>query len=596
MTHRRASPQPGCYRSGDAARATGERRRFARRLLGRAALGLILSSALRPAAGTAQNAGSILGRVIDATTGESADGALLAVENTSLRTLSAPDGRFIIVAVPPGERSVSVELIGYASIMIEGVLVRAGQPTRLDVELSPQALELPGVVAEVERVRLVEPEISATHEVVLASELRELPMDEVAEAVELAPGVSDGHFRGGRIGQETYVVDGLEFKNQFEASTQGPALQHPPDALEEIEVVTGGVGARFGSALSGVVRYTTRRGDADVWRGSAMLRTDHWAPEAVFRGFTALALSAGGPVRGLGDGATLFGSVLAQGMLDSEPRARGLTCLHAGDGDSDLAALIDAVTTDASTAHLACPYSSPAFPHQSGDKLLSFVRFDRPLTEEASLTTTLLHNRIQNELYTSEMKFNPTHQLGQRTDGTLATVSLDWFRQGLARGAQVTLRGSAMRLDRYLGVVDSNRLAARSTISGFGLGGFRFLGEDFVRSPVEEQLRSGSPVPGYARPGGSVGSPYGPAAEGIFFTEGHAGDRQLDTDRIRGCRPLRRAPLRRGTRRQRRGQREDLPSGVVRAGCEPSARIGAELRSLLPGVAQCFRGFPARGR
>ena len=228
MTHRRASPQPGCYRSGDAARATGERRRFARRLLGRAALGLILSSALRPAAGTAQNAGSILGRVIDATTGESADGALLAVENTSLRTLSAPDGRFIIVAVPPGERSVSVELIGYASIMIEGVLVRAGQPTRLDVELSPQALELPGVVAEVERVRLVEPEISATHEVVLASELRELPMDEVAEAVELAPGVSDGHFRGGRIGQETYVVDGLEFKNQFEASTQGPALQHPP--------------------------------------------------------------------------------------------------------------------------------------------------------------------------------------------------------------------------------------------------------------------------------------------------------------------------------------------------------------------------------
>ncbi len=77
-----------------------------------------------------------------------------------------------------------------------------------------------------------------------------------------------------------------------------------------------------------------------------------------------------------------------------------------------------------------------------------------------------------------------------------------------------------MRLDRHLGVVDPSTFSDRSRIAGFGLSDFRFLGEDFVRSPIDEQLSSAAAVPGYAVPGGVRGSPFGPAAEGIFFTEG----------------------------------------------------------------------------
>ena len=476
-----------------------------------------------PGRAAAQNAGSIFGRVVDASTGEALQDALFTVEGTELRTSSAPDGRFILVAVPFGDQSVTVSLLGYTTTTLEGVRVRPGQPARVLVELEPEALELDEVRVEVERVRLVEPEVSATHELIQARELRELPIDEVSQAIELAPGVSDGHFRGGRIGQEAYVVDGLEFKNQFEASSQGPALEHPSDALEEIEVVTGGLGARFGSALSGVVHYTTRRGDPERWRGTAAVRTDHWAPEQLFRGFTALTVSGGGPAPVLGRGSVVFASVLAQGMLDGEPRARGLTCLRPGDGDAEIDALVDRVTGDPAAAGLACPYTAAAFPHQAGDKLLAFARIDRPVADGLALTTTILHNRVQSGLYTSEFKYNRDYQLGQRTDGTLAAASLDWSRQGLGGGAHVTVRGSAMRLDRYLGVVDPDSRAGRRTLAGFGPAGLSFLGEAFVRSPVQDQLRSGTPVPGYALPGGSVGSPFGPAAEGIFFTEGTPG-------------------------------------------------------------------------
>ena len=470
-----------------------------------------------------QNTGSIFGRVVDASTGDALQDVLFVVEGTALRTSSAPDGRFILVAVPFGDRSLTVSLLGYATTTVEGVRVRPGQPARVLVELEAEALALDEIRVEVERVRLVEPEVSATHELIQARELRELPIDEVSEAIELAPGVSDGHFRGGRIGQEAYVVDGLEFKNQFEASSQGPALEHPADALEEIEVVTGGLGARFGSALSGVVHYTTRRGDPERWRGAAAVRTDHWAPEQLFRGFTAFTASGGGPAPVLGRGSVVFASVLAQGMLDAEPRARGLTCLRPGDGDAEMDALIERVAGDPATKGLACPYTAAALPHQAGDKLLAFARVDRPLAAGLALTTTLLHNRVQSGLYTSAFKYNPDYQLGQRADGTLATASLDWSRQGLGGGAHVTLRGSAMRLDRYLGVVDPGARARRRTVAGFGPAGLSFLGEEFVRSPVQDQLRSGSSVPGYVPPAGSVGSPFGPAAEGVFFTEGTPG-------------------------------------------------------------------------
>ena len=500
-----------------------ERPPLSRRIAQLAGICGIVGALAVPGRAAAQNTGSIFGRVVDASTGEALQDALFVVEGTTLRTSSAPDGRFILVAVPFGDRVVTVSLLGYATTMVEGVRVRPGQPARVLVELDREALELEEIRVEVERVRLVEPEVSATHELIQARELRELPIDEVSQAIELAPGVSDGHFRGGRIGQEAYVVDGLEFKNQFEASSQGPALEHPAAALEEIEVVTGGLGARFGSALSGVVHYTTRRGDPDRWRGAAAVRTDQWAPQRVFRGFTALTASGGGPAPVLGRGSVVFASVLAQGMLDAEPRARGLTCLRRGDGDAELDALIEGVAADPATSGMVCPYSAAAFPHQAGDKLLAFARLDRPIRGGLALTTTLLHNRVQSGLYTSEFKYNPDHQLGRRADGTLATASLDWSRQGLGGGAHVALRGSAMRLDRYLGVVDPDSRARRRTLAGFGPARLAFLGEEFARSPVRDQLRSGSPLPGYAPPGGSVGSPFGPAAEGIFFTEGTPG-------------------------------------------------------------------------
>ncbi|HUF13745.1 MAG TPA: TonB-dependent receptor [Longimicrobiales bacterium] len=481
---------------------------------------LLLAAAAVPAA--AQGTGRVLGTVTDSATGQPLMGVTISLAGREQpRTITNDAGRFILTAVPLGLQDIEVEMVGYRTTTIGEVRVGSSRPVEVTISLVSTPIEVEGVLVEAERVRLIEPEVVASHEIVIGRELRELPVDRIEEAIELTPGVSDGHFRGGRVGQETYVVDGLALKNQLEGSTQGAALELAPSSLEEIEVMTGGFGAEHGSALSGVVSVVTRRGGSERWESSATVRSDAWAPESLFQGFTGLSMNAGGPVSLLGRGSTLFVDVLAQGMGDADPRARGLACVEPEDGDAALTAGIESLR--ASAERLYCPYSDASLPHQQGDKLIGFLRFDRPVTPALNLTGSLLYNRTQQELYTPELKYADEYRLGQRSQGALGQLAFDWSRHVMGRAVHLTARGAAMRLDRHLGVIDPEWREGHTSIAGVSLTPFEFLGEDFVHTPINEQLASALPVPGYVTPGGVLGSPFGPAAEGLFVTEGGSG-------------------------------------------------------------------------
>jgi Ca-activated chloride channel family protein len=98
---------------------------------------LILTSAAQSHAQT----GSVAGRVTDAVSGQPAAGAMLAVEGTGLFTRSDDEGRYALQGVPAGERTIAVELIGYAPQRRQ-VTVTAGQTTVVDLVLVPAAVGL----------------------------------------------------------------------------------------------------------------------------------------------------------------------------------------------------------------------------------------------------------------------------------------------------------------------------------------------------------------------------------------------------------------------------------------------------------------------
>ena len=467
----------------------------------------------------AQTTGSIVGRVLDAASGQPLAGVDIAVDRLPHRATTDVQGRFVIGSVPAGERMLRVNFIGYKPLILERLQIISGRAVELRLTLESSPVQVEPLVVRADRVRLIEPEVTTSHEVIIGRELRELPVDEIDQVLELAAGVSGGHFRGGRIGQELYVIDGIPLKNQLEAAENGFTLELSPTALDEVDVITGGFGAQFGSALSGVVSYTTRRGNPERWDGAVTLTSDRFLPESMLQGFTGLSLTGGGPLRFFGKGATLFADVVLQGKLDADARGRGLTCVQEDDAEEALAAAIRQLRTDPALSALYCPFERDQIPHQQGDKYIAFARFDKPFTENLHFASTVLRNRTQNGLYTPEFKYHPTHQLGQRFTGSLGTASLEWLRNRPTGSTSIIMRAALMRLDRYVGAVEPATFAAADVL-GFRAADFEFIGEDFARRPITEQIALGSAVPGYVAPSTGSNTPFGVAGLGIFHTAG----------------------------------------------------------------------------
>jgi len=85
--------------------------------------------------------GSIVGQVTEASSGQPLAGAVVAVEGTGHLALTNDAGRYGLEGVPAGERTVAVEMAGYASQRLQ-VTVVPGQTTVMNVVLTPAAVQL----------------------------------------------------------------------------------------------------------------------------------------------------------------------------------------------------------------------------------------------------------------------------------------------------------------------------------------------------------------------------------------------------------------------------------------------------------------------
>lgn len=90
--------------------------------------------------------GEIVGKIIDAKTGESITGAIVQVEGSGLGASSDLDGEFKI-SIAPGTYTVECRLVSYAGKKISDVVVAAGKSTQLNISLEEAVLE--GQVVEI---------------------------------------------------------------------------------------------------------------------------------------------------------------------------------------------------------------------------------------------------------------------------------------------------------------------------------------------------------------------------------------------------------------------------------------------------------------
>ncbi|HSD64019.1 MAG TPA: TonB-dependent receptor, partial [Ignavibacteriaceae bacterium] len=80
------------------------------------------------------------------------------------------------------------------------------------------------------------------------------------------------HIRGGRSYENAFLLDGVNVQDPL--SGTGFGLELSADAIEEVEVITGGFNAEYGQATSGVVNVKTREGN-DKYSGYLSYKTDN---------------------------------------------------------------------------------------------------------------------------------------------------------------------------------------------------------------------------------------------------------------------------------------------------------------------------------
>ncbi|RQW06064.1 MAG: TonB-dependent receptor [Calditrichaeota bacterium] len=212
-------------------------------------------------AGFAQNYGKISGKVIDGETRDPLVGANVVLEGLLLGAATDISGNYVILQVPPGTYTVRVEYIGYKSSVYENVNVRTNRITTLNATLQPATLTGEEVVITADRP-LVEKDNSATLRTVNSQDIERIPAIKVNEVLRTQPGVTGSdnlHFRGGRSGEVTYMVDGIPMVNPLfsEISTSEVLNQN---MISEMQVISGTYSAEYGNAMSAIINITSKEG------------------------------------------------------------------------------------------------------------------------------------------------------------------------------------------------------------------------------------------------------------------------------------------------------------------------------------------------
>ena len=255
--------------------------------------------------------GRIAGIVIDKETGEPLPGANVVVVGTNLGAATDLNGEFLILNVPVGVYTVKASFVGYSDVSIENIRVRIGLTERLTFALSSTAIQAQAVTIVAVRP-LIERTATNTSRILNAEQLENLPVRGVTQAAVLSPGIvlqdNNIYIRGSRDDEVGYYVEGANVRDLFDGDNNSTII---PEALEEIQVQTGGYNAQYGSATGGIMAVALKSGSSQ-YHFSLRSETDNFTKQNEKRfgtysyGYSNSAITISGPLPFLGKRAKFF--------------------------------------------------------------------------------------------------------------------------------------------------------------------------------------------------------------------------------------------------------------------------------------------------
>ena len=202
--------------------------------------------------------GKIAGIVTDASSGGALVGCNVLVKGTSQGASTDANGEYFIINLSPGSYDLEFSMIGYAAYTAEGVSVNIDVTTPVNAAVSTEAVAMSGIVVTAEQPA-IEKTLTSTKQIVSGDMMSGMAVTDVNDVIKTLPGVTefggDLHIRGGRSGEEMYLVDGASVTN---AVMGGEAIPVNPGMVGELQLITGTFNAEYGQAMSGLFNTVLR--------------------------------------------------------------------------------------------------------------------------------------------------------------------------------------------------------------------------------------------------------------------------------------------------------------------------------------------------
>jgi outer membrane receptor for ferrienterochelin and colicin len=257
----------------------------------------LVSACLSLLSTAAALAGTISGRVTDKDTGEGLPFANVGIQDTPWGAAADETGYYKIDPVPAGTYTLWVSFLGYEKGVSDPVELVDGGDATVDFALAAtSAGTLDEVLVQTNKREVINLKDTQVKTGVTSEQIESLPVDEITDAIALKAGVvakgDELYFRGGRSGEVAVLVDGIPIRNPASGSNASVGNF----AVDDVEVILGGMDAKYGQVQSGVINYTTREGGEHA-AGQVRYETDDFgAPDKTFNNYDRLQVGFGGPL------------------------------------------------------------------------------------------------------------------------------------------------------------------------------------------------------------------------------------------------------------------------------------------------------------
>lgn len=213
--------------------------------------------------GQAQS-GEISGYVFEQD-GDSLVGVYISVFKNGEQIMAAyseSKGKYSVVGLTPGKYDVSVDDLGHQAKRINGVVVGTNQKVKLDFALvsAEQAIDVVDIIYY--KKPLIDKDKQAT--IITSDEIEDLAVRDISQiaatsvdVISQDDGKNELNVRGQRAEGTQFIVDGIKING---------SISIPQNAIEQVEIISGGLPAMYGDNIGGVVVVTTK-GISPVYYG-----------------------------------------------------------------------------------------------------------------------------------------------------------------------------------------------------------------------------------------------------------------------------------------------------------------------------------------